>query len=124
MSFACRSCVLVYYLYVLICHSYVLVCHLCHSYVMVCHSYVLVCHPYSDIQIYLYVIHMPFVFHPYVIYLYSYATRMSLVCIRMSFVCHSYILVCHLISPYSVRVRKNTDTFHAVIAVRLVPSYE
>ena len=45
---------------------------------------------------------MPFVCHSYVLTcllhftrIYSYAIRMSLVCIRVSFVCHSYVFVCH-----------------------------
>ena len=40
----------------------------------------------------------------YVIHMYSYVIRMSLVChsyiTRMSFICHSYVLVCTRMSPY------------------------
>ena len=54
---------------------------------LICHSYVT--HMYSHvIRVYLYVIRMSLVYHPYV-------THMSLVCTCMSSVCHSYVLVCH-----------------------------
>ena len=79
------------------CHSYAvcmsLVCtqisSVCHSHLLaftcissVWHSYVLACH--------LYINHM-----------YSYVTRVSLICTLMSSVCHSYVIVC---CPYVRRM--------------------
>ena len=58
-------------------------------------------------------------------HMYSYVTRMSLVCTRMSSVCHSYVLVCHsyITHMYSYVIRMSlvcTRMYSYVIRMSLV----